>query len=115
MFTLKLYKRMPDISSDQSDKLPPIPRHKMTKVMPVHRVVVIEIGLLGQALELWAFRNESNNDYDAYYIGEPEEGMDSFGRKDLHLGVEPGSWWGWGLLENAAGKTTEHYRPHNYG
>ena len=23
--------------------------------------------------------------------------------------------WEWGLLENAQGKTTEHYRPYTYG
>jgi hypothetical protein len=103
MFTLKLYRRKgPDT------------RQKMHKIITVHRVVVLEIGEKGQALELWAFTG-AGNDYESYYIGEPEEGMDAHGKLDLHLGVEPNSWWGWGLLENQDGKTSEHYRPASYG
>jgi hypothetical protein len=102
MFTLKLYRRHAGS------------RTKMHKVISVHRVVVMEIGKEGHALELWAFTG-SNNDYEAYYVGKPEEGMDAYGKEDLHLGVEPNSWWGWGLLENSDGKTTEHYRPASYG
>lgn len=79
------------------------------------RRAVSEIGDKKQALELTVFPREDSNDYQTYYIGKPEEGMDAFGREDLHLGLEPGSWWGWGLLENWEGNTTEHYRPHNYG
>lgn len=109
MFTLKLYRRKGPDSVQ-----------KMHKVLEIERVVVMEIGNEGpapsdgkKALELWAFTGK--NDYESYYIGEPSEGMDAFGRKDLHLGSDPGSWWGWGLLENSAGNTTEHYRPGSYG
>jgi hypothetical protein len=87
----------------------------MHKVIAVHRAVVLEIGENRQALELWAFKTHQNNDYESYYIGVPESGMDAYGRDDLHLGTEPGSWWGWGLLENLEGKTSEHYRPAGYG
>jgi hypothetical protein len=99
MFTLKLFRQ-----HAQS-------RTKMHKVMEFHRVAVMEIGKDGHALELQAFKTELSNDYETYYIGLPEEGMDAYGKEDLHLGLEPHSWWGWGLLENSAGKTTEHYRP----
>jgi len=104
MFTLKLYRRKG-----------PETAQKMHKVIAVHRAVVMDIGEKGQALELWAFKSDQNNDYETYYIGAPEQGMDAYGREDLHLGVDPNSWWGWGLLENWEGNTTEHYRPHNYG
>lgn len=103
MFTLKLFRRKG-----------PETHQKMHKIITVDRVVVLEIGKKNQALELWAFPDTSNA-YEAYYIGEPEEGMDAYGKLDLHLGLEPYSWWGWGLLENAAGKTSEHYRPASYG
>lgn len=103
MFTLKLYRRKGPNSS-----------HKTHKVITVHEVVVHEIGTKGQALELHAIYGEPSN-YDIYYVGQPEEGMDAFGRDDLHMDMSPGSWWGWGLLENADGKTSEHYRPASYG
>lgn len=101
MFTLKLYRRLEN-------------GNKIHKVISVDRVVVMEIGNEGKALELWAFGGLSN-DYQVYYIGKPAEGMDAYGKEDLHLGVDPNSWWGWGLLENFEGNTTEHYRPHSYG
>lgn len=104
MFTLKLYRRMG-----------PETQHKMHKVVAAQRVVVMEIGSKGRALELQVFESNQNNNFETYYVGEPEEGMDAYGRDDLHLGIEPGSWWGWGLLENWEGNTSEHYRPANYG
>jgi hypothetical protein len=104
MFTLKLYRRKgPDTIQ------------KMHKTIAVHRVVVLDIGEKGRALELQAFMSNQNNDYEIYYIGEPEAGMDAYERDDLHLGAEHGSWWGWGLLENWEGNTSEHYRPAGYG
>lgn len=102
MFTLKLYRRHAQSGT------------KMHKIVSANRVVVMEIGREGHALELWVFADQSNS-YETYYVGKPEEGMDAYGREDLHLGIDPGSWWGWGLLENHEGKTTEHYRPHSYG
>ncbi len=104
MFTLKLYRRKgPDSSL------------KTHKVIAVDRVVVRDIGEKGHALELTAYLTNNNYDWETYYIGEPEEGMDAFGKRDLHLDFGPQSWWGWGLLENSAGNTTEHYRPTSYG
>lgn len=103
MFTLKLYRRKA-----------PGTMQKMHKIIAVHRAVVMEIGAKGQALELWAFPGPGN-EYESYYIGEPEPGMDAYGSESLHLGCEPGSWWGWGLLENWEGNTSEHYRPASYG
>ena len=103
MFTLKLYRRKG-----------PNSHQKMHKIITVKEVVVLEIGDKGQALELHAIYDELGN-YDIWYVGEPEEGMDAFGRNDLHLDMSAGSWWGWGLLENADGKTSEHYRPASYG
>jgi hypothetical protein len=103
MFTLKLYRRTA-----------PIDGRKMHKVIAVRQVMVAEIGKTGHALELWAFTDEKGN-YETYYVGEPEPGMEAHGRNDLHLDYAPGSWWGWGLLENWEGNTSEHYRPSNYG
>lgn len=103
MFTLKLYRRMGAASIK-----------KMHKVILAHRVIVAEIGETGHALEVWAFTDEKGN-YETYYVGEPEVGMDAYGRDDLHLDYAPGSWWGWGLLENSEGRTSEHYRPASYG
>lgn len=101
MFTLKLYRRA----------CPAVDNSKMHKVIAVNRVVVIEIGK--KALEIHAFT--SPTDYESYYIGEPEQGMDAYGKDDLHIGTDARSWWGWGLLENWEGNTSEHYRPAGYG
>lgn len=112
MFTLKLYRRAPNISTKEMH----VPNHKTTMILGVDDVVVHEIGLKGQALELRVRGPKMQAPWgDTYYVGVPEEGMDAHGRDDLHLDMGPGGWWGWGLLENEAGKTTEHYRPHNYG
>lgn len=100
MFTLKLYRRSPS-------------GQKSHKVIEVERVVVMDIGEKGQALELWAFT--SGRDYETYFMGEPEPGMTAYDQNDLHLLIGPDSWWGWGLLENAQGNTSEHYRPASYG
>ena len=102
MFTLKLYRRTGPGSNQ-----------KMHKIIAVHDAVVHEIGDKGQALELHATIDDKGN-YDTYYVGEPEEGMEAHGRDDLHLDQAPGSWWGWGLLENSEGNTSEHYRPASY-
>lgn len=105
MFTLKLYRRLPHLEGRQE---------KVTRVVQAHHVQVQEIGKTGCALELWAFDGPEPSDYTSYYIGEPEPGMDAFG-KPTHLDHGDHSWWGWGLLENSQGKTTEHYRPASYG
>ncbi len=109
MFTLKLYRRLPELEG--------APNSKMSKTLDVFRVVTTEIGKDGHALELCVFlgSRESGLDYETYYVGVPEIGMDAFGKENLHLDSGDGSWWGWGLLENSSGNTTEHYRPASYG
>lgn len=103
MFTLKLYRYKGPMTS-----------LKTVKAISVHRVVVHEMGEHGASLEVVAFTSAANNDYETYYIGEPEAGMEAFGKDDLHLDTSPHSWWGWGLLENELGRTTERYRPSGY-
>jgi hypothetical protein len=103
MFTLKLYRRHPKAGAIQS------------KIIAVHSVVTNQIGKECRGLEITGFVSDQNNDYITHYVGEPEEGMTAFGRDDNHLHSGDGSWWGWGLLENWEGNTSEHYRPANYG
>ena len=102
MFTLKLYRRNPGGGT------------KITKTITIDHIQVMEIGKEGHALELWAFPAPLSIP-ETYYVGVPEEGMEAFGKNDLHLDSGPRSWWGWGLLENMQGNTTEHYRPASYG
>lgn len=90
MFTLKLFRR-------RNGQL-------VTKTISVHHVQTMEIGTRGKMIEVWAF--QPSGDYDAYFIGDPDPGMDAL-NEDNH--------WGWGLLENEAGRTSEHYRPASYG
>lgn len=85
-----------------------------TKVVAAHHVVSMTIGQ-GRALELWAFHGPEPSTYETYYIGEPEPGMEAHGDEGLHLHHGENSWWGWGLLENWEGNTSEHYRPAGYG
>lgn len=92
MFTLKLFR-------SRNGQL-------VTKVVAVHHVQTMEIGKTGRMLELWAFHGQEPSTYDAYFIGEPDPGMDA---------VNDENHWGWGLLENWEGNTSEHYRPAGYG
>lgn len=104
MFTLKLYRRNP--GKDAA---------KVCKTVAIDRIIVMEIGKNHRALELQTYPADKGNNYETYYVGEPEEGMEAFGKDDLHLDSGPNSWWGWGLLENWEGNTSEHYRPASYG
>lgn len=92
MFTLKLYRRQPSGAMQQ-------------KIVSIDHAQTIQIG--PEAIELWAFKNVG--DYDTYYIGNPETGM------TVHLDSGPNSWWGWGLLENWEGRTSQHFRPASFG
>lgn len=92
MFTLKLYRR-------KNGQL-------VTKVLAVHYVTTMEIGENRKTLEIWAYKSEQGGDYESYYVGEREETMTAL-TDDNHFG--------WGLLENLEGNTTEHYRPASYG
>lgn len=107
MFTLKLYRRCCPTSNQVS-----------SKIMCVGRVLSHEIGDVvdgkSHALELHVFRS-SVVDYETYYVGKTSPGMEAHGRDDLHLSSDHRSWWGWGLLENWEGNTSEHFRPASYG
>ena len=104
MFTLKLYKRLGDLTSEGGP-----PSQLVTKIMAVDNVQVMEIGLKGRLLELWAFHHPLPSTYDVFYIGETEPGMVT--HDDWHSQQN----WGWGLLENERGSTTQHFRPASYG
>lgn len=102
MFTLKFFKRTPT-------------GQKITKIVPVHHVQVMTIGEKNQVIEIWAFHAPEPSTYDTYFVGVPEEGMIGYQdvkSKSLHLNND---WWGWGLLENWEGNTSEHFRPASYG
>jgi hypothetical protein len=92
MFTLKLYRR-------RNGQL-------VTKVLAVHHVTTMEIGTKKKTLEIWAHRSTLGSDYEAYYVGEREDDMTA---------LTDENHFGWGLLENWEGNTTEHYRPSSYG
>jgi hypothetical protein len=99
MFTLKLYKR-----NDDHPQAVRFDKRIATRVLSVNNVESIQ--LTDTLIELRAFKAPQPAEYDTFYIGERTVEMTAI-NNDNH--------WGWGLLENAAGKTTEHYRPHNYG
>lgn len=98
MFTLKLYRY-------QNSQL-------ITKILEVADLISKEIGSKNALLEIHAYKDKTNSaGYDVFYIGEREPGMDAIEES----GYWAGSIWGWGLLENLAGKTTQHFRPSSYG
>lgn len=91
MFTLKLYKHTPD-------------RRVVTRILQVDRVDTIQLG--EKTLELRAHRDPQHDyGYKEFYVGE---------RKPEWNAINDGNHWEWGLLENAAGKTTQHFRPYTY-
>lgn len=104
MFTLKLYRTAKNGSPQ-----------RITQIVAAHHVTCMSIGERGHALELWAFDGPKPSTYTTYYIGDPEPGMEAYDRENAHLETGDGSWWGWGLLENWEGNTSEHYRPGAYG
>jgi hypothetical protein len=96
MFTLKLFRR-------KNGQL-------VTRIVAVHHVQVMEIGTNKKMLEIWAFHSAAGDgrlrgDYDCYYVGEKEPDMDAANDDVL---------FGWGLLENWEGNTTQHFRPASY-
>lgn len=102
MFTLKLFRSHPGV-------------RLTTKVVAAHHVVSMTIGSRDAAMELWVFHGPEPSAYDVYYIGETEPGMEAHDQEGRHLEIGANSWWGWGLLENWEGNTSEHYRPAGYG
>lgn len=98
MFTLKLFKR-----------LGPAPGQDIvTRVVAVHHVQTRKFAELG--LEIWAFHGPEPSGYDTYYVGEFGPDADAVDNIN-HFG----NHFGWGLLENWEGNTSEHYRPTSYG
>lgn len=92
MFTLKLFR-------SRNGQL-------VTKVLAAHHVQTMTIGEAGRMIELWAFQGPEPSAYEAFYIGEAEPGMNA---------LDDSNHFGWGLLENWEGNTSEHYRPAGYG
>ena len=98
MFTLKLYYRRED-------------GNLVTKISTYHHVEARAFGAENaKAIELWAFHGPEPSHYDSFLIGDMKAQPN---REDPNFISE--GWFGWGLLENAAGKTTEHFRPASYG
>lgn len=103
MFTLKLYKRTS-------------PEMVITKVLSCHHIETLSFQHMDEdiahhrGLEIRAFEGPEPSHYLSFLIGDETKHV-------LYAGPKPPSpdWWGWGLLENAAGKTTEHFRPAGYG
>jgi hypothetical protein len=112
MFTLKLYRRV------NPDKV-------ITKIVTCHHVQTMTFEHADdrpgyehydphKALELWAFHGPEPSTYDSYLIGDRERHVPSV--SDVGVVARPADdWYGWGLLENEAGKTTEHFRPASFG
>lgn len=105
MFTLKLYRRT-------------APDTVITKVLSVHHVqtMTFEHGD-NKALEIWAFDGPEPSTYLSFLVGDEARHRADFGANpEPNMTLRPEhDWFGWGLLENAAGKTTEHFRPAGYG
>lgn len=107
MFTLKLYRR--------------VNGQKVSLAVAAHRVVAIEVpssrdqsdpGSKAKLLELQAYGSDQNNDWTTYFVGEDPKSPNSLIDPN---GMGNYSLWGWGLLENWEGNTSEHYRPASYG
>ena len=96
MFTLKLFR-------SRNGQL-------VTRVIACDHVQTMTIGETGRIIELWAFHGPEPSGYDCYYIGEAEPGMSAVDDIAHH-----GNHYGWGLLENWEGNTSQHFRPAGYG
>jgi hypothetical protein len=96
MFTLKLFYR-----KENGDLV--------TSILPCHHVQVREFKDVDagtsdcKAMELWAFDGPEPSPYKSFLIGE------------IIADRRNGGWYGWGLLENWEGNTTQHFRPASYG
>jgi hypothetical protein len=92
MFTLKLFRSEEGITR--------------TKIVSVHHVETETIGPDKKTIRIMAYNSSNGGDYRDYYVGEYKEEYDAIDKRDHY---------GWGLLENLSGRTSEHFRPHNYG
>lgn len=96
MFTLKLFKR--------------VEGRLITKTIAVHHVETLECHDKDtpdlKTLEIRAYDSNNGGDYVNYYVGD---------RTDAMTALTDANAYGWGLLENWEGNTSEHYRPASYG
>ena len=108
MFTLKLFYRREDGSL-------------VTHIEACHHVEAREFGKdnvadatgdarNAKAIELWVFDGPNPSTYHSFLIGDEKAQPD----REAPNFVSEG-WFGWGLLENQSGKTTQHFRPASYG
>jgi len=111
MFTLKLFRR--------------VNGQLVIKILAVDHIHSIDImddteGTPDQhpatdMIELKAYFGTNECDYKTFFIGYLTDEQ-RVGRTliDWH-GSEDNSVWGWAVLENQAGNTTQHFRPASYG
>ena len=98
MFTLKLFYRREGGSL-------------VTHIESCHHVEAREFGKDNdKAIELWVFDGPVPSLYHSFLIGDKNAQPN---REDPNFISE--GWFGWGLLENESGKTTQHFRPASYG
>lgn len=102
MFVLKLFRR-------RNGQL-------VCRTLEVTEIISMDCGNHEKLLEIEAYRGKA--EHDTFFIGKDPYPEDE-SRPPTDIIDRYGSWnmslWGWGLLENSDGKTTEHYRPHSYG
>lgn len=115
MCTLKLFRR------DEDNRL----SMRMVSVdhVTTHQIMITESNNLPIApliasdmIEIQASFTRQGADYETFFIGDLPEHEKN--RKDSCIdwyGIGPNSRWGWAVLENAAGNTTQHFRPASYG
>jgi len=103
MFTLKLFRRaLGEVAMGNEIT---------TKIVEVHHIDTVEIE--DHMIQISAFDALRDPLYQTYFVGEPKSRAESTAI-DFH-GTEDCSHWGWAVLENAAGNTTQHFRPASYG
>lgn len=100
MFTLKLFHRKEDGSL--------VTRIEACASIEAHEFSSAEY----KAVELWVFDGSPNQNqtYRSYLIGDEKAQPN---REDPSFRSE--GWYGWALLENWEGNTTQHFRPASYG
>lgn len=88
-FTLKLYKRVNGFTSK--------------RILSFHHVDSLGIG--PETLVLRVFKGDYQPFDQEFFIGRRDPEMTA---------IDDANHWEWALLENANGKTTEHFRPYTY-
>lgn len=113
MFTLKLYRRV----SHDAVITKIVTCHHVQTMSFEHRDVEIGAEVMHRGLELWAFEGPGPSPYQSFLIGDRTKHEYTEVDANQHgIVLRPANdWWGWGLLENENGRTTEHFRPASYG